>query len=53
MEPSVCGYNWTTLFLGDINMGTWHSRLEVGHKVDGLALQKKILLRNPKKSNSR
>jgi hypothetical protein len=21
------GYNWATLFLGDINMGTWPSRL--------------------------
>jgi hypothetical protein len=21
-------YNWTTLFLGDINVGTWSSRLE-------------------------
>jgi hypothetical protein len=22
-EPSARGYNWTTLFLGDINTGTW------------------------------
>jgi hypothetical protein len=21
------GYNWATLFLGDINTGTWHYRL--------------------------
>jgi hypothetical protein len=28
MEPNVWAYNWTTLFLGDINMGTWPSRLE-------------------------
>jgi hypothetical protein len=26
-EPSVREYNWTTLFLGDINTGTWSSRL--------------------------
>jgi hypothetical protein len=28
-EPSARGYNWATLFLGDINTGTWHSRLVV------------------------
>jgi hypothetical protein len=22
------GYNWATLFLGDINMRTWHFRLK-------------------------
>jgi hypothetical protein len=27
-EPSARGFNWATLFLGDINMGTWH--LQVG-----------------------
>jgi hypothetical protein len=26
-EPSARGYNWVTLFLGDINTGTWPSRL--------------------------
>jgi hypothetical protein len=26
-EPSVLGYNWATLFLGDINTGTLRSRL--------------------------
>jgi hypothetical protein len=25
-EPSVRGYNWATLFLGDINTVTWPSR---------------------------
>jgi hypothetical protein len=25
-EPSARGYNWATLFLGDINMETWPSR---------------------------
>jgi hypothetical protein len=27
-EPSAQGYNWATLFLGDINTGTLPSRLE-------------------------
>jgi hypothetical protein len=27
LESSAQGYNWTTLFLGDINKGTWPSRL--------------------------
>jgi hypothetical protein len=27
MEPLVRGYNWATLFLGDINKRTWPSRL--------------------------
>jgi hypothetical protein len=40
------GYNWTTLSLGDINTGTWSSRLGVRRKADDLAL-----LRNPKKWN--
>jgi exonuclease III len=26
-KPSARGYNWATLFLGDINTGTWSSRL--------------------------
>jgi hypothetical protein len=26
-EPSDRGYIWSTLFLGDINAGTWPSRL--------------------------
>jgi hypothetical protein len=26
-KPSTRGYNWATLFLGDINTGTWPSRL--------------------------
>jgi hypothetical protein len=26
-EPSAWGYNWTTLFLGDINKAVWPSRL--------------------------
>jgi hypothetical protein len=25
--PIARGYNWATLFLGDINTGTWPSRL--------------------------
>jgi hypothetical protein len=27
IKPSGPGYNWATLFLGDINTGTWPSRL--------------------------
>jgi hypothetical protein len=30
-EPSAWGYNWATLFLGDINMATWPSRLIVSN----------------------
>jgi hypothetical protein len=41
MEPSARGYNWVTLFLGDINTGNWSSRLGVGSKADDLAVQKK------------
>jgi hypothetical protein len=26
-EPNAWGCNWATLFLGDINMGTWTSKL--------------------------
>jgi hypothetical protein len=25
-EPNAWGYNWATLFLGDLNTGTWRSR---------------------------
>jgi hypothetical protein len=28
--PSVSGYNWATLPLGDINTEAWSSRMEVG-----------------------
>jgi hypothetical protein len=36
----VCawGYNWADLSLGDINTGTWSSKLGVGRKADDLAL---------------
>jgi hypothetical protein len=35
-EPGVCGYNWATLFLGDINTGTWPSwRSLESETVDG------------------
>jgi hypothetical protein len=27
VRTQCLGYNWATLFLGDINMGTWPSRL--------------------------
>jgi hypothetical protein len=27
IKPSAQGHNWATLFLGDINTGTWPSRL--------------------------
>jgi hypothetical protein len=37
VEPGAWGYNWATLSLGDINTGTWSSRLGVGHKADYLA----------------
>jgi hypothetical protein len=30
-ELSVWGYNWTTLFLGNINKGNWPSRLGESH----------------------
>jgi hypothetical protein len=26
-EPNACVYNWTSLFLGEINTGTWSSRM--------------------------
>jgi hypothetical protein len=28
-------YNWVTLSLGDMNTGTWSSRLGIGRKADG------------------
>jgi hypothetical protein len=28
LKPSAWAYNWASLFLGDINAGTWPSRLE-------------------------
>jgi hypothetical protein len=30
MEPGAWGYNWATLSLGNINTGTWSSRLGGG-----------------------
>jgi hypothetical protein len=38
---SAWGYNWATLYLGDINTQTWLSRFWVGRKADDLPLQKK------------
>jgi hypothetical protein len=45
-EPSARGYNWATLFLGDINTETWTSRLGVsdervkyGHEFCGTSTQ--------------
>jgi hypothetical protein len=32
-ELSAQGYNWATLFIGDINMGTWTSRLRESKKL--------------------
>jgi hypothetical protein len=31
-EGSAWGYDWATLFLGDINIETWSSRLRVESK---------------------
>jgi hypothetical protein len=31
-ESSASEYNWITMFLGDINTGTWLSGLGVGRK---------------------
>jgi hypothetical protein len=43
MEPGAWGYDWATQSLGDINTGTWSSRLGVGRKAGDLALcEKKI-----------
>jgi hypothetical protein len=27
MQPNARGYNWATLFMGEIHKGTWPSRL--------------------------
>lgn len=37
-EPDAWGYNWTTMSLRDINIGTWFSKLGTGHKADDLIL---------------
>jgi hypothetical protein len=37
-EPSAWGYNWATLSLGEMNTGTWPSKLGVGLETDELAL---------------
>jgi hypothetical protein len=29
LNPLLGGYNWATLYLGEINVGTWVSRLGV------------------------
>jgi hypothetical protein len=47
-EPGAWGYNWATLSLGDINTETRSSRLGVGHKDDGLALQIKNIIAKSK-----
>jgi hypothetical protein len=39
-EHGGWGYTCAILSLGDINTGTWSSRLRVGHKGDNLTLQK-------------
>jgi hypothetical protein len=31
-KPNARGYNWATLFLGEINAGTWPSRLRESQK---------------------
>jgi hypothetical protein len=36
-NPVPGGYNWATLSLGDINMGTWFSGLGVGRKGEDIA----------------
>lgn len=41
MEPSVWGYNWATMSLGNINIETWPSRLGDGRKTDRDPLSKK------------
>jgi hypothetical protein len=32
MEPNARWYNWATLFLGEVNIGTWPSRLGESQK---------------------
>jgi hypothetical protein len=53
-EPSARGYNWTTLFLEDINTGTWPSRLgesqmrvKYGHEFCGTSTQEWLLWQGP------
>jgi hypothetical protein len=33
VKPNAWGYNWVTLFLGEINTGTWPSRLGESQKL--------------------
>jgi hypothetical protein len=40
-EPGALGCDWATLSLGDLNTGTWSSRLRVARKAEDLALSKK------------
>jgi hypothetical protein len=47
-KPSAWGYNWVTLFLGDINTGTWPSRLGESRIWDS-----KIWSRVPRDSDQR
>jgi hypothetical protein len=48
MEPSVWGYNWDTLSLGDINTETWPSRLGDGRKTDHHCSVKKNIVAKSK-----
>jgi hypothetical protein len=48
LTPSAWGYNWASLFLGDINAGTWPSRLEESRIWDS-----KILSWVPRESDPR
>jgi hypothetical protein len=34
MEPSARGCNWAALFLGDLNTGTWPSRVGGGLELE-------------------
>jgi hypothetical protein len=47
-EPSAWGHDWATLFLGDVNTGTWSSRLGESQIWDS-----KIWSRVPRDSNQR
>jgi hypothetical protein len=38
MEPGAWDYKWDILSLGDINAGTWFSRLKVEREADYLVL---------------
>jgi hypothetical protein len=56
-ELDAWGYNWANLSLGDMNTGTWSTRLGVERKADDSALQKKniyiyIYLQNSKQIKS-